>query len=411
MKSTNKKFLGIIIKILICFLAISFINICSPFFAFGAVDLNNDKMTINNSDLIEKQARLSDVKKIEEKLEESQNKDTSNILEDFDPRSIISDTASGRFNLNLKSIVNGSVQYLLKEIYTNLHLLIKLLVLIIFCAILKNIQASFMSEGVGEIAFYVCYIVIVTVILVSFSTVMQIGIGMIDGMVNFMYATTPIMISLVVSGGSLTTGGVFNPLLLFIVEISAIVMKNVLIPMIFFSTILSIVNNISDKIQLSRLGALFKQITGWVLGTMLTVFVAVISLQGSLGAVVDGVTSKTAKFAIGTFIPVVGKTLADAADTVLGCTLLIKNAAGLAVLVGIVLICVGPLLKILALVALYKATSALVEPIAEKRITNCLSDVAGSMIYIFSVSICVAFMFMISITALISAGNLSAMIR
>jgi len=45
-----------------------------------------------------------------------------------------------------------------------------------------------------------------------------------------------------------------------------------------------------------------------------------------LGAVVDGVTSKTAKFAIGAFIPVAGKYLADAADAVIGCTLLIKNA-------------------------------------------------------------------------------------
>ncbi|HEX2946436.1 MAG TPA: hypothetical protein VHT96_10825 [Clostridia bacterium] len=80
-------------------------------------------------------------------------------------------------------------------------------------------------------------------------------------------------------------------------------------------------------------------------------------------------------------------------------------------MIGILLICVVPLIKIIALVALYKAASALFEPISESRITNCINDVAGSMLYIFSLTAAVAFMFMISVTALVSAGNTSAMLR
>ena len=60
----------------------------------------------------------------------------------------------------------------------------------------------------------------------------------------------------------------------------------------------------------------------------MTLFIAIVTLQGAIGAVVDGVTSKTAKFAIGVFIPVAGKYLADAADAVIGCTLLIKMLLG-----------------------------------------------------------------------------------
>jgi len=67
--------------------------------------------------------------------------------------------------------------------------------------------------------------------------------------------------------------------------------------------------------------------------------------------------------------------------------------------------------QLFALVALYKAMSALLEPISEKRVTNCINDVAGSMLQIFAVTAAVAFMFVISVTALISAGNLSAMLR
>jgi stage III sporulation protein AE len=181
--------------------------------------------------------------------------------------------------------------------------------------------------------------------------------------------------------------------------------------MIFLSTVLSIVNNISEKVQLSRLAALLKQISLWALGLILTVFVAIVSVQGSLGAVIDGVASKTAKYALGAFIPVAGKYLADAADTVLGCTLLIKNAAGLAVMIGIIAICLVPFLKIAAIVALYKLTCAAIEPIADKRITACLTDVSNSMLFILGITGAIAVMFLISITVLISAGNLSSMIR
>ena len=111
----------------------------------------------------------------------------------------------------------------------------------------------------------------------------------------------------------------------------------------------------------------------------MTVFIGILTIQGPIAAVADGVANKTLKFALGTFIPVVGSYLADAADTVIGCTLLIKNAAGIAVVIGVISICIIPLLKITALVLLYKITCAITEPISEKRVTACISDIANSM--------------------------------
>jgi stage III sporulation protein AE len=177
-----------------------------------------------------------------------------------------------------------------------------------------------------------------------------------------------------------------------------------------FSTVLAVVNNISERIQLSRLAKLMRQTVITVLGIILTLFVAIIAVQGSLGAVADGVTSKTAKFAIG-FIPVVGSYLADAADTVIGCTLIIKNAAGAAVMIGIIAICLVPILKISAIILMYKLVCAVVEPLSEKRITNCINEVANSIALVLGIVCCVAFMFLICVTAVIGAGNLSAMVR
>lgn len=50
----------------------------------------------------------------------------------------------------------------------------------------------------------------------------------------------------------------------------------------------------------------------------------VLSIEGTLGSSVDGITAKTAKAAISSFIPVVGKVLGDAVDTVIGCSAILK---------------------------------------------------------------------------------------
>lgn len=373
---------------------------------FQQKSYNDDK-----SDIINEQLKANDDTAISKSIRKYYNSEAKELFPDFEPEKIIASAAKGDFKLSVPSMINRVVKYLLQEIFMNVDILIKLIVLAVICAILKNLQNSFLSESVGELAFFVCYIVVVSVLMVSFSYAMKMCMSIIDSMVSFMHAIIPLLITLLVSAGNISSAGVFQPILIMLVEIGATVIKNFFIPLIFLVTVLNIVNNISDKVQLTKLSGFLKQVCTWGLGFILTVFIAVVSIQGSMGAVVDGVTSKTAKFALGTFVPVVGKYLADAADTVVGCTLVIKNASGLIAMIGIIIICLAPLLKILALVVLYKLASAFVEPISDKKITNCLNDMAGSLTYILGVTAAVAVMFLIAITVVISTSNLSAMIR
>jgi len=372
---------------------------------------SNDAVPDDTSSLVERQAESGGIDRIKNELEKYTDEEAIDLLGGYDADMLIGDLLKGNLDIDMKGVGTRALKFLFREMYQNIGILIKIAVLVIICALLKNLQTGFMSEGAGQIAFYVCYIVIVSILFVSYGTVMNMGIGIIDSMVGFMYAMIPVMLALLVSGGNITAGGILHPVLLLIVETAATIIRNVFVPLICVSTVLTIINNISEKVQLTRLVNLIRQIVSWSLGIILTIFIIAVTMQGSLGAVIDGATQKAAKFAISTFIPIVGKTLSDAADTVIGCTLLIKNAAGVAAMIGILVICVLPLLKIIALVGLFKAAGALLEPISESRITNCINEVAGSMLHIFALSAAVAFMFIVCVAALISAGNLSAMLR
>lgn len=406
--SVNRKNLSKNIKLL-TFIALLLITVLLPFGTSSAETTRESSDDTDSAKILDQQ--LKDSTGISDSIRKYYSGDSEELFPEFDPEKIVSEAVKGDLKFSFSGILNRIIKYLLKEVFLNVDILIKIVILAIICAILKNLQNSFLSESVGELAFFVCYIVLVSMLMISFSTAMRMCTDIIDSMVTFMHSIIPLLITLLATSGSISSAGVFQQVLVVLVEIGATVIKNFFIPLIFFVTVLNIVNNISDKIQLTKLSGFMKQVCTWGLGFILTIFIAIVSIQGSMGAVVDGVTSKTAKFALGAFIPVVGKYLADAADTVVGCTLVIKNASGIIAMIGIIIICLAPLLKILAMVVLYKLACAFVEPISDKKITNCLNDMAGSLTYILGVTAAVAVMFLIAITVVIGTTNMSAAIR
>ena len=65
-----------------------------------------------------------------------------------------------------------------------------------------------------------------------------------------------------------------------------------------------------------------------LLTLLLTVFVGLLSVQGTVAAAADTVTTKTLKFAVSSFVPVVGGALGEAMNTVQGGLGLIRSAVG-----------------------------------------------------------------------------------
>lgn len=144
---------------------------------------------------------------------------------------------------------------------------------------------------------------------------------------------------------------------------------------------------------------------------MLTIFVGLLSLEGTLSSSVDGLTAKTAKAAVSNFIPVVGKVLGDSIDTVLGCASILKNAIGIIGVIVIVGICVTPILKLTALTILYNLGAALCQPIADEKIVKLLEQMGGTFKVLLAITCSVAVMLMIGVTLIIKISNSGLMYR
>lgn len=144
---------------------------------------------------------------------------------------------------------------------------------------------------------------------------------------------------------------------------------------------------------------------------MLTVFVGLLSLEGTLSSSVDGLTAKTAKAAVSNFIPVVGKVLGESIDTVIGCASILKNAVGIVGVIIIIGICTTPIIKLATLTIIYYLGAALCQPIADEKIVKLLEQMGGTFKVLLAITCSVAVMLMIGITLVIKISNSGLMYR
>lgn len=283
--------------------------------------------------------------------------------------------------------------------------------IIVVHSILKSISEGLENKSISQITYYVQYILIVTIVMSNFSNIIKLIKDTIENLVGFSYSLLPILMTLMMTTGNITSASVVQPVLLFLITFIGNMITTFILPLILIGTALGIISKVSDRIQVDKLAKFFKSSVVWVLGVVLTVFVGVLSLEGSLTSSVDGITAKTAKAAVSNFIPVVGKILGDAVDTVIGCSNILKNAVGIVGVIVIIGICIIPIIKLTVLMFTYYAASAVCQPIADDKIVSLLGQIGDTFKILLAILISISVMLIIGVTLVINISNSGLMYR
>ncbi|WP_058307480.1 stage III sporulation protein AE [Gracilibacillus massiliensis] len=321
------------------------------------------------------------------------------------------DMIKGDGELSVQQWVKGFFRYFLYEIVENGKLLATLMLLTLFCLLLQTIQNAFENQVVSKVAYAIVYMMLIIIALKSFQLASSYVLDTVDMAKSFLIALLPLILGLLASLGHLVTISFFHPIIIFLIHVSVFIISKVVIPLFLISAILQIVSTISPEYKATKLANLIKNIAISLMGILLTVFLGVISVQGAASAIQDGIAMKTAKFVTGNFIPVIGRIFTDATDTVLSATILIKNGIGMigvVILIGIVLF---PAIKIFTISLMYKVATAILQPIGDGPVIECLDIIGRHILYLFAALLLVTFMFFFTIVILIISSNITMMVR
>ena len=376
---------------------------------FSAASAGEAVEELINEQLLEEQLNSLNIRELERTLEDILNTN-SEYYKDVNVKEILFSALKGKNVLDFKAFVTLAFKSLINELLNNLTLISQIVIIAIACSILSNLQSSFEKDNISQLANYVCYIVLSMMIINSFTLALELGKGTVSKMVDFMQVILPILLALLTAIGSPGTKLLFNPVVLGAVNIIGTLIKNFIFPLIFFTFIVGIISRISNKVQFNKISELMREIIIVIIGASFTVFIGIISIY-EIGSNIDGIAVQTAKFAVDSFIPIIGKFLSDAVEVVVGGSAILKNGLGMMGLVALVLICLIPVIRISILVFVYKLVAAIIQPITADGILGYFEEISKSLVLILVGILSVAIMFFITISVVVEAGNAALMLR
>lgn len=330
-----------------------------------------------------------------------ENENIQKLIPGFSPQELLSDMVHGRTSFSVGAVIEKGISVLFGEMRNTARFLLIIIAIAILCTYLINIQNSFQHKDVSGTAFFVCYLIISGIAAATLMETVNCGKNLVGNIAIFMRIMVPVVMTTLVTSGAPVSASSFELVMVGIIEITEWIIEIFFIPMLMMTAALSIVNNLSESVNAEKLVQFMNKMLKWGIGIIMTVFVGVMSLQGIVSGGADGLTLKITKFATSNLIPIVGGSLAETVDTVISCGAVIKNSVGVLGVIIVILMSAVPILKIGACLIMFRLCAAVLQPISDKRIVKCISELADTVAGVMGLTSAVTVMFIILLTIVI----------
>ncbi len=210
-------------------------------------------------------------------------------------------------------------------------------------------------------------------------------------------AVLPTLAFLLAATGNVTTAALTGQNITLLCAVLEHLYSSVLFPFICASAGLCIVGCITSEKAVLSLSSFFKKISDLITVFSMAFFVFVMAMQSAFATAADTLGLKTVKFAVGSFVPLVGGAVSETLGLVGGGFTYVKNTCGGVALAVIFILLLPPLLSLIFekfIFSLLGAVSGLLDLPETEKLFCELSSIINCFIAI-TVSAAVVFIFII----------------
>ncbi|MBQ9898881.1 MAG: hypothetical protein IJM44_05445 [Ruminococcus sp.] len=281
-----------------------------------------------------------------------------------------------------------------------------LLAVVLFTAVLQSSGGTFIPQSPNSSLFnMICVLTAVTVITPPLLTVYERALSSITRTGGFISVFVPIFAAVTAAAGGFTSGSAYDILILTASEVVVQLSVRFLMPVLSVTTVLAISGSVFPKASLDSISVLMKKLVTWGLTVAMTLFTGFVSMKCTLTGKADGAATKTAKFMISGFVPVVGSAVSDAYATVRSSLDVMRTTIGAAGTVAVVLIMLPPVLELLAFRAAMWAGAAAADVFSVTPLSKLLKGLDSGLAIAQSVLVCYSVIFVICTGILMNAVN------
>ena len=305
---------------------------------------------------------------------------------------------------SITDIVYWVRDLLFAEISANKMLFLEV-ILITFCfSLLKNSAGSFGSSYISDVCFLLVYSVLALMLLKSIYTFQGIVADTLERSVSFMRVFVPCFCTGMFFSSNVYTSAGFYPIAFVVIYLVEWAFEKILLPCIHVYVLLQIFNHFFEEAQFGNLADLLQTVVNWGLKSTVTVVCGLSVVQNLINPVKDRLSQGTAAKVV-SVIPGVGGAANSVSEVLLGSGMIIKSGIGIAGIVVLICIGIGPLLKTGIITLLYKIMAAIVEPLSDKRISGCIKQLSNAALLYMRVQSYCLILFFVTIALAVSASS------
>lgn len=313
---------------------------------------------------------------------------------------------NGDFANDSTSIWDALINLIFDNILSFLPIIATVIAVSILGGMIQNLKPNFSGKSIGSVVHFVTYGVVVILIFTVITRMITVTTGTIGSIKAQMDAVFPILLTMLSAVGGSVSVSVYQPAMALLASLIINIFTIFLMPLFLISVVLSLVSNLSNNVKLDKFISFINSLFKWVIGLVFTIFIGFASIQGITAGSIDGLSIKTAKFAIKSYVPIVGSYISDGFYIILASSSLIKNAVGacgLLLLVGTIL---APIIQLVIFMLALKLMAGIIEPLGDGKIASFVSTLSKSMTMLISMIVAVSFMYVILTGLVMCSANI-----
>lgn len=313
---------------------------------------------------------------------------------------------SGEYAESSESFFSAVTSIFWKDLKNYLPIIATIISVAILGGMVSALRPVTGGKSIGNVVHFVTYGVILVFLgttITQIVTLTQTTLTSIKGMFDGIF---PILLTLLTALGGSVSVGIYQPAIALLGNLFVSLITYFLLPLFIFSIVFSIVGNLSQNTRLDKFVSFLQSLFKWTIGLCFTIFLGFVSIQGIMAGAVDGLSIRTAKYAIKSYIPIVGGYVSDGLTIIMASSSLIKNAVGGVGLFVLLATVISPILSIAIFMLALKFMAGIIEPIGDKKISGFLSDMSKSMSLLVALLVAVSFMYVVMTGLVMCSANL-----
>lgn len=378
-------------RILICLLILISIILLAPKSVVWADNSKTEEELLKEE--VNKQVDNYDFDDLDEALKNDEFK----ITDENSFKDIVSKLINGQYNLDTANVFNSIFKEFAKNVKSIIPLLIMIFTVAILCNIITSFKPSENSKSISDLVHFVCMSVILVLIVMVVKNAYVLSTNCVEKISYQMSVLFPILLTIMTAMGSVVTVGIYNPIVSVLTHGVTLIFSKLIYPIFILSFVFIILNSLSSEIKLNKfinfLGSSFK----WIVGFVFTLFAGLMTIQGISAGKYDTISLKATRFAMKSYIPIIGGYLSDGLDYVMLSSVLIKNAVGVAGVILLISTILIPIINLVVLKLSLQFVAGAVEPIGNSKISNLCEDLSKILIYPIVVILAISFMYFLVI--------------